>query len=369
MILLNEHPKVFISYTHDSKEHADNILEFSNRLRTEGIDTVLDQYETSPSEGWPRWMDRQVRKADFVIMVCTPTYFKRVMGEEEKGKGLGGIWEGNLIYQHLYNDGGINTKFIPVLFNDGSYQDIPTPLQGATHYYVDNQEEFDKLYWRLRNVNPVNKPKLGKLRPLPEKERKSLLVTGFIDVEQWDKAEWIGVAYFFDKEFEHPPTMVLVFENKEAAKNIFQQWLARFGKFDKYNELRISLIEGKVPQEQDGYYVHVSANSDNVISRLKEDGIEIEDDVIVRFSRTHRMNPSKESRYLELFKEVYAKHGAFYIMPGVARNKKLEWIGEELSIFKKDVNFRNVKDIESAIDPDSVVLPKYRNYTGVFSEK
>ncbi|AHX20196.1 toll/interleukin-1 receptor domain-containing protein [Bacillus bombysepticus] len=366
---MNEHPKVFISYTHDSKEHADYILNFSNRLRKEGIDTVLDQYETSPSEGWPRWMDRQVRSADFVIMVCTPTYFKRVMGEEEVGKGLGGIWEGNLIYQHLYNDGGINTKFIPVLFDGGSYQDIPTPLQGATHYYVENQEGFDKLYWRLRNVNPVNKPELGKLRPLPEKERKSLLITGFIDVEQWDKAKWIGIAYFFDKKFERTPTMVLVFENKEAAENIFQQWLARFGEFDKYNELRISLIEGKVPQEQDGYYVHVSANSDNVISRLKEDGIEIEDDFIVRFSRTHRMNPSKESRNLEMFKDTYAKHGAFYIMPGVLRNKKLEWIGEDLSILKKDVNFRNVKDIESVIDPDSVVLPKYRNYTGVFSEK
>jgi hypothetical protein len=52
---MTEHPKVFISYTHDSKDHADKILEISNRLRTQGIDTILDQYETSPKEGWPRW--------------------------------------------------------------------------------------------------------------------------------------------------------------------------------------------------------------------------------------------------------------------------------------------------------------------------
>ena len=36
-------PKVFISYSHDSPEHADRVLDLSNRLRGEGIDTVLDQ--------------------------------------------------------------------------------------------------------------------------------------------------------------------------------------------------------------------------------------------------------------------------------------------------------------------------------------
>ncbi|MGG5735923.1 MULTISPECIES: toll/interleukin-1 receptor domain-containing protein [Bacillus cereus group] len=358
---MNEHPKVFISYTHDSEEHADNILSFSNRLRAEGIDTILDQYETSPTEGWPRWMDRQVRNADFVIMVCTPTYFKRVMGEDEVGKGLGGIWEGNLIYQHLYNDGGINTKFIPVLFDGGSYGDIPTPLQGATHYYVEAQEGFDKLYWRLRDVNPVNKPELGKLRPLPEKERKSLFVTSFIDIEKWDKAGWKGVAYLIDQTFTQPPMLVFLFENKEAAVKIFKQWLSRLGEFDNHNELRISFIEGKVPREQDGYYVHISTNIDNVMSRFKEDGVEVEDDYIMLISRIHRMNPSKDSRNLENFKAVYGKFGCYRIMPGVVSGEKLQWIGDELSILKKDVLFRNVKDIKSINDQDAAVLPKYRD--------
>lgn len=355
---MKEHPKVFISYTHDSKEHADNILKFSNRLRTEGIDTVLDQYETSPSEGWPRWMDRQVRSADFVIMVCTPTYFKRVMGEEEVGKGLGGIWEGNLIYQHLYNDGGINTKFIPILFDNGSYQDIPTPLQGATHYYVENQEGFDKLYWRLRDVNPVNKPELGKVRPLPEKERKSLFITSFIDLEQWEKADWQGVAYLTDPTFMQPPMVVILFKNKEAAENIFREWVSRLGEFDNYNELRISFVEGKVLQE-DGYYVHISTNIDNVMSRYKDEGIEIEHDIIMLISRIHRMTPPKDSRNLENFKECYEKFGCYRIMPGVATREGLQWIASELSILKKDVVFRDLKDIKSIHDPDAALLPQY----------
>jgi hypothetical protein len=82
-------PKVFISYSHDSPAHADRILAFSNRLRADGIDAILDQYNPHPPEGWPRWMDTQIRDADFVLMVCTEIYYKRVMGEEEPGTGLG----------------------------------------------------------------------------------------------------------------------------------------------------------------------------------------------------------------------------------------------------------------------------------------
>jgi hypothetical protein len=50
-----DHPKVFISYSHDSREHIDRVRELSDRLRAEGIDCILDQYEASPPEGWPRW--------------------------------------------------------------------------------------------------------------------------------------------------------------------------------------------------------------------------------------------------------------------------------------------------------------------------
>ena len=74
-------PTVFNSYSHDSEAHADLVLALSDRLRADQIDCILDQYEVSPPEGWPRWMDRQIRAADFVLMICPPTYFRRVMGD------------------------------------------------------------------------------------------------------------------------------------------------------------------------------------------------------------------------------------------------------------------------------------------------
>jgi len=66
-------PKVFISYSHDSPAHAAKVLALSNRLRGNGIDAVVDQYEPFPPRGWIEWMKHQVRDAQFILVVCTET--------------------------------------------------------------------------------------------------------------------------------------------------------------------------------------------------------------------------------------------------------------------------------------------------------
>jgi NB-ARC domain/TIR domain/APAF-1 helical domain len=166
-------PKVFISYRHDSPEHAKRVLELANRLRADGIDCIIDQYIVAPTEGWPRWMDKQIRGSDFVIMVCTEAYYQRVMGDEEPGKGLGVRWEGHLIYQAIYNAESMNTKFIPVLVESGKYAQIPAPVQSTTFYFACTENGYEDLYRLLTNQPRALKPSLGKLRSLPDAERKS----------------------------------------------------------------------------------------------------------------------------------------------------------------------------------------------------
>ena len=128
--------EVFISYSWDNEEHVRTVLDLSNRLRSEGVDCVLDQYEESPPEGWPRWMDRKIRDAKFVLMICTETYYRRVMGDTAAEEGHGVKWEGGLIYQDIYNAGATNAKFIPVLLRQQDKTFIPTPLQSATHHIM-----------------------------------------------------------------------------------------------------------------------------------------------------------------------------------------------------------------------------------------
>src|ERR1700730_16059132 len=97
-------PRVFISYSHDSAEHKERVLRFAERLRKNGIDAQIDQYVGGrPPGGWPRWMLDKLDWADFVLLICTETYYRRFRGHEESGTGKGVDWEGQLITLQIYN--------------------------------------------------------------------------------------------------------------------------------------------------------------------------------------------------------------------------------------------------------------------------
>ena len=358
--MTEKNPTAFISYSHDNINHIDKVLQFSIQLRKEGIECILDQYEESPLEGWPRWMEKNINSADFVLMICTETYCKRVMGLEDKGVGHGVIWEGNIIYQHLYNAGSQNNKFIPVLFQDGNKTNIPTPLQGSTYYNVDNTFEFDKLYWRLRGLTK-QKPELGKLRELPKKERKTMFVGGFIDSELWEKADWQEVAYMHDSENKEPPYMAIIFSDKEFGRKIFESWRKRLGEFDSYNELRISVIEGEVVDEEYGYYIHIGTYITNLVKHLKETNPKVNFDLFLMISTFHRMHPDKNSTNLKLFKERFHMFNSFSLIPGSRTKDNTIELMHNLRILKKNIEFRNYSDINSKEDPDAVLNRKFRD--------
>jgi tetratricopeptide (TPR) repeat protein len=164
--------KVFISYSHDSPEHENRVLELSDRLRVDGIDANIDQYQSAPPEGWQLWMEKEIRDSQFVLLVCTETYLRRVMKEEEQGKGLGVIWESTIAIQHLYNAGVVNEKFIPIVFGRENTTHIPMPLQPTTYYDVSTEEGYESLYRRLTNQPYTTKPKLGVQKKLAPRERK-----------------------------------------------------------------------------------------------------------------------------------------------------------------------------------------------------
>ncbi|GAK61110.1 SEFIR domain protein [Candidatus Vecturithrix granuli] len=168
-------PKVFISYSHDSSEHAARVLALADRLIQDGLDCILDQYEGDPSEGWPLWMDRQIEQADYVLMIYTETYHNRVMGKEQAGIGRGVKWESVLTYNHIYTNDSLNTKFIPVLFAPGDFCHIPRPLQGSTYYCLNSEEGYDQLYWRLTDQHKTTKPIAGQLRKRSQTARNVVL--------------------------------------------------------------------------------------------------------------------------------------------------------------------------------------------------
>lgn len=168
-------PKVFISYSHDSIEHENQVLALSDRLRRDGIDAQIDQYEIGPPEGWIRWMRNSIRSADFVLVICTEAYQRRAEGREEAGKGWGGNREGHIVDQELYESDGKNVRFIAVIFRNDDRLYIPDFLRPYQNESVATEEGYLKLYRRLTRQPEVLKPEIGRMLSLPQRERTSSL--------------------------------------------------------------------------------------------------------------------------------------------------------------------------------------------------
>jgi len=180
-------PRVFISYSHESPAHEQQVLGLSDRLRKDGVDADLDQYGSPPEEGWPFWMENQIREADFVLVVCSEAYLRRVEHKEESLKGGGVVWEINSIYNRLYSERLLSKKFIPVLFAGATPDHIPVPLKGFNYYRVDSENGYDLLYRHLTDQPRASRPDLGTLRSLPAKERSRYSLPTVFSLERLSK--------------------------------------------------------------------------------------------------------------------------------------------------------------------------------------
>ena len=69
--------RVMISYAHESDEHVRLVGDLADFLRRRGIDVWLDQYATGERQDWVQWTLDQMRRAQHVIVVCSPAYRRR----------------------------------------------------------------------------------------------------------------------------------------------------------------------------------------------------------------------------------------------------------------------------------------------------
>ena len=150
-------PRVFISYSHDSPEHAERVLALAERLR--------DQYvRGTPPEKWPRWMLNRLEWADFVLLICTSTYYGRFRGHGEPGQGKGVDWEGAVITDAIYAKRSATIEFVPVLFNPVEQDAIPEPVRGHSFYCLDSATGYRELYDFLLDQSGTEPRPLGQFK-------------------------------------------------------------------------------------------------------------------------------------------------------------------------------------------------------------
>lgn len=180
---------------------------------------------------------------------------------------------------------------------------------------------------------------------------KVLCVTGVIDTELWNKAGWCGTAVLSDGQ--SAPYLGLLFENREAAVKIFEQWNRDFGHKDIYEEIRISIIEGDIPEEEHGYTVHITTNQENLVSKCKELNIKIDEALFAIVSRFRRIETTKDNRNMAVFREEFERYLSYKIIPVYMSEARLEplfdyeiekqrYILEWLMKFRKVILMRHV---------------------------
>lgn len=152
-------PRVFISYSHDSAEHKSWVLDLATTLRNRGVDAVLDQWDLRPGDDLPHFMETELARCNYVVMVCTEKYVKKA------NAGEGGVGYEKMIMTSSILERIDSNKVIPIIRQTGNSL-RPTFLNSKIYIDFSKNEDveysLDELLRTLLNAPLYEKPEIGK---------------------------------------------------------------------------------------------------------------------------------------------------------------------------------------------------------------
>ena len=172
-------------------------------------------------------------------------------------------------------------------------------------------------------------------------------VHSVIDMVLWDRAGWKGMVFVC--QFSRPPILGIAFENGEDGEAIFRGWRERWGKEDREDQLRLSIVT-ELSMERPLEYAVVVGPS---LHYNDED----QGKVIISVSRFHRMTPDT-SENLSRFVEAYERANRFVLAPakvGSRGDDLLKLLSMGCAIGKRRLNILKASEIGEN-DPEMVVL-------------
>ncbi|MFN8357144.1 MAG: toll/interleukin-1 receptor domain-containing protein [Spirosomataceae bacterium] len=173
---MQTNPKVFISYAWESDELKDWVKNLAIKLRNNGIDAKLDQWEVLPGDQMPYFMEKSVRENDYVLLICTPKYKTK---SENRIGGVG--YEGDIMTAEVLQNAK-HRKFIPILQSGDKDNSVPSWLKGKYFIDLSNQTHFEKnfedLLTTVFNIREVA-PTIGQI---PNKFQKQVVTN--LEIQQ-----------------------------------------------------------------------------------------------------------------------------------------------------------------------------------------
>ncbi|MGM9997874.1 MAG: toll/interleukin-1 receptor domain-containing protein [Candidatus Bruticola sp.] len=156
---MEEHPKLFISYSHDNQAHKDWVLKLATDLRAHmGVDVTFDQWDLRIGGDLSLFMEQGLSSASLVMCICSDEYVRKA-NAGIRGSG----YEKMILTQALLND--TNTDSIIPVMRCNREKKMPTFL--GTKLYIDFSNDSDyltrlgELRDRIYNKDISKKPSLG----------------------------------------------------------------------------------------------------------------------------------------------------------------------------------------------------------------
>ncbi|CAM3906117.1 SEFIR domain-containing protein [Kibdelosporangium persicum] len=151
-------PRVFICYAHEDETHKKKVRDFADLLRESGLDPRIDKDQEGPRTEWDHWALREIREADFVAVIASPTCKAVGEGTYESTGHPGIRSELGVIRNLLQKHPEWRSYLLPIVLPGCSTDDIPMFLHPATmdHYIVEalTRTEIEYLLKTIRATQP-----------------------------------------------------------------------------------------------------------------------------------------------------------------------------------------------------------------------
>ncbi len=144
-------PKAFISYSWTSEEHVDWVVELAKRLKSNGVEVILDQWHLRGGQDKYVFMEKMVTDPSVtkVLCICDKTYVEKA--DARKG-GVG--TESQIISQEIYEKVD-QEKFLPLIKerDETGKEYVPVFFKSRIYFDFSDADEFERSYDALlRNI-------------------------------------------------------------------------------------------------------------------------------------------------------------------------------------------------------------------------
>lgn len=301
-------------------------------------DNVIDVYISNVSE------IGEYSKRDFVLekltIIVSIFITQMIPYESEFKKFQNFVEDEEIMFRTLYCSSTLDTF---VAFDEDYY--LLDRLENEKKYKLARKNSLiDKEYQMQEDLEKMDQFNEIIYGEKPEDieffkvSHEKIYSSNVIYIPLWEKAGWRGLTVISDKDYDYPPLVGLLFDNKEGI-DIFRKWKKEI----KAEKITIGIITRI--NKANPYWYRVIIGEDLIRSKSIEKNSTPR--IFSQLTRLHTME-AKNQTNLNILKNSLAKHKIFYFLPVLLEDLKTNTLRMDLSIEKnsKDIIIKDILEIE-----------------------